>query len=133
MRWAASPDWFHTKDAKGTKAVVGELGVYPPSVLRAKPSGIAEELFHIGVVVGVLRRFNIPWPRIYPFNALLFIILHQSHGGGFIGFVPMLGFAAARCFLDFLFYKSGHIAVPIVAHMLNNLRVLSFNWFQLLP
>lgn len=88
---------------------------------------LAEELFHIGVVVGVLRRFNIPWPWIFAFDALLFVILHQSHGGGFIGFVPMLGFAAARYFLDFLFYKSGNIAVPIVAHMLNNLRVLSFN------
>lgn len=94
---------------------------------------LAEELFHIGVVVGVLRRLNIPWPWIFAFDALLFVILHQSHGGGFIGVLPMLRFAVARYFLDFLFYKTGNIAVPIVAHVLNNLRVLSFNWFPLLP
>lgn len=94
---------------------------------------LAEELFHIGVVVGVLRRLNIPWPWIFAFDALLFVILHQSYGGGFIGVLPMLAFATARLFLDFLFYKTGNIAVPVVAHVLNNLRVLSFNWFPLLP
>ncbi len=94
---------------------------------------IAEELFHIGVVVEVLRRFDIPWPWIFTFDALLFVILHQSHDGGFIGVLPVLVFAAVRYFLDFLFYKTGNIAVPIIAHSLNNLRVLSFNWFPLLP
>ncbi len=94
---------------------------------------VAEELFHIGVVVGVLRRLNIPWAWIFAYDALLFVILHQSHGGGFIGFARILGFAAGRYFLDFLYYKTGNIAVPIVAHSLNNLRVLSLSWFPLLP
>ncbi len=94
---------------------------------------IAEELFHIGVVVGVLRKHNIPWPWIAAFDALLFIILHQGQGGEIIGFVPMLRLGIARLFLDYLYYKTDSIAVPIVAHSLNNLRVLSISWFPLLP
>lgn len=94
---------------------------------------LAEELFHIGIIVGVLRRFNFPWPWVFAFDALLFVILHQSHGGGFIGVVPMLGFGAGRLFLDYLFYRTGNIAVPVVGHILHNLRVVSMNWFPLLP
>jgi len=88
---------------------------------------IAEELFHVGIVIGLLRACGVRWPVVFIVNACFFIAQHQMLTASPLTVAAMFGYAFGRLFLDYLFYKTGNIALPILAHILNNVRVLSLS------
>jgi len=95
-------------------------------------SPVMEELLHVGVVVRMLRAAQMPIAAILVVDALLFIVIHHSGFGTWIGWNLAIVYGFARVFLDWLFLKTDNIAVPILAHVLNNTRVLALTVLTLL-
>lgn len=90
---------------------------------------LVEELFHVGIVITTLRSQKVRWAVVFAVNALLFVALHLVGDGRMPGVGVLLGYVVGRLFLDWLYYMSGNIALPIFAHALHNLRVLSYNFY----
>ena len=83
--------------------------------------GIGEEL----LFRGVLQRVLIKWTRNPHWGIWIAAILFSALHGQFFGFFPRMLMGAG---LGYLFYWSGSLWMPIVAHFANNALAVTLAW-----
>lgn len=80
-------------------------------------AGVAEEFLFRGVLIGLFLTVVPVWVLL-PLNALLFMLVHipQYRGRPMLhGFIFIIGL-----FLAYLFYATGSLIAPIIAHFIYN-------------
>ncbi len=111
--------WARSKEdiaAEATESLTnfGSLGEFLLGlVVIAGLAGVGEELLFRGLMLPLVRRITRNWHVAIWFTAILFSAIHMQ----FYGFVPRMLLGAM---FGYLYWWSGNIWVPIVAHFTNN-------------
>jgi membrane protease YdiL (CAAX protease family) len=90
-------------------------------ILIALLPGLGEELFFRGALQRVFQEWKGPIVAIW-ITAFIFSAIHFQ----FYGFLPRMLLGA---FLGYLFYWSGNLWLPILAHFINNFIAVIFYYF----